>query len=1106
MSTISKIQAESNWGTEANKINQNFTNLNTDIVKLQNTAGIKIPLFSSVSAATASITSPYEGQLILVGSTLPAPVYRWNGSSWANTGTTGGSASTPLTDFYTKEEVIALQNEKLSISNLSSERGKSTTTAMTQAAVTQELETQDEKLTELSSDSIVRSSRITAIKNPTLNPELPIEFAGIGNTVKIEDADLPTPLRNVGLNYFFSKTKEAKNLELYPQVLPENAILPTGNQYVRISYIIWNIDNPIIGVSTSYSRSRLFLFTPTQVIVSPINVNISKLADKTYKVDLFYKLPDVTITKFWLEIICETDNIIPTGRTVYLGGINIAYSDDIALALDNELAMSQAIAALELGRKAATKEEINALIALISSKFTINSVIEGGNLDPIKDLSILSSLVYKNDNEYLNDLGITKIGTSIKKSSGNVECYAVFNTAKKQEYFENSGKYIKVKWLIFSKNGVMCTTSATNRLGIIGISDAVSYINGKVTYKQVDAQVFEVTATWLINQTTLPSFIYLCSVWEADIVPEDWVVGDLGITGFGVWYADTLAGLNDELLQYDWIDNPNSLLTLEQGDKRYALKTDVPDTSLTNYNNVEYNQTALAEFLKKYISKEVDAFNQINIALAGDSIFGRVDKSSFTPESAEISLTPDCNNPLEKNYGYVTGHFPPNMWEQIVAYKVLEELQYDDADVKYYNHVASEITKSGTWVDRFPVGADCLRTTTAEAQGSNMILTFSGAGFVKFVYSCYAYHSETRKIQVTISDDNGTSWKTPADLGLTERLKSHSDGSGIYYLPAQKYKFGNIVWGGFDKTKTYKLKVQKIDTAGTLNVWGFETWSNPRVNVIVTAEGGNTASNQVERWDRFYADMYDQDLIIYELPYLNDLGTGVINQYKGEISPSSTPAANPAQYDFYYAKTDGIYTNFDDLSVLAGQYIEWSGTEWTIGSTQVKDKITKYITNNEIVFERLRKIGVPLITLITHDSTSFKNRPFSWGYGLLLLRLMVKKYGLACIDVNRYQKIKSLNNIYSDGTHLNDNGVAMYTEVLKEVFNQDNAFVGLAYPQNNNLPLKGNSSSNSVSFGFEFKEIPTVRLYNTTRTIETVTKSGFTTTGTGQFDWEAILD
>lgn len=66
---------------------------------------------------------------------------------------------------------------------------------------------------------------------------------------------------------------------------------------------------------------------------------------------------------------------------------------------------------------------------------------------------------------------------------------------------------------------------------------------------------------------------------------------------------------------------------------------DNPD--LVDYNNIPYNQTAIAEFLRKYTSKTVDANNQINIALAGDSIFGRVDKSrGFDPANPEVTLTP----------------------------------------------------------------------------------------------------------------------------------------------------------------------------------------------------------------------------------------------------------------------------------------------------------------------------------------------------------------------------------------------------------------------------------------------------------------------------------
>lgn len=963
----------------------------------------------------------------------------------------------------------------------------------------------------MDNNSIIKSSRITAVKNPSLNPELPIEFTGVGTPVKVEDANLPEPLKKAGLNYFFSKTKTTDNLEIYPVISSPNSVLPTANQYVRISYIIWNIDNPIVKANTTASsRVKLILFTPSVISVIPINANVSKLADKCYKVDLLYKLPNNTINSFWIEIICETDNSIPTGRIVYLGGINVIYSNEKSLTLDNELAMSQANAALALARNAgnlyAEKDKLIALTALFGSKFKTNSFIVGGNLNPAIDLIIVSSLIYDTTNSYLNDSGITKVGISGKIANNNVECYAAFTEAKIQEYLDNTGKYIKIKWRVYSKDGVMCTATSPERLGVIGITDTVSYNNGNVTYNQVDAQVFEITATWLINQSTLPSYLYLCSVWEAAIVPVGWVIGDLGITGFGVWYADTLAELDDALLQYDWIADPTQVLTIEQGDERYALKTDVPDLSLTNYNNVAYNQTSIAEFLQKYLSKKVDSFNQINVALGGDSIFGRVDKASFTPQTAEISLTPDCNNPLETNYGYVTGHFPPNMWEQIVAYKVLEHLQYDDADVKYYNHVASEITKTGTWIDRFPVGADCLRTATTDVQNSNIILTFTGATFAKFIYSCYGYTSATRKIQVTISDDNGATWKTPAELALTEKYQSDVEGSGIYYLSSNYYKFGCNIWGGFDKTKTYKIKVQKIDSAGFLNAWGFETWSKPRVNVVVTAEGGNIAASQVTRWERFYAHMYDQDLVIYELPYLNDLGVGMIGKYKGQVSTSSTPAANPAQYDFYYATVTGTYTNFANLNVLAGQYIEWSGTQWVIGSTQVNENITNYVSNNSIVFERLRKTGVPVLTLITHESTSFATRPYTWGYGLLLLRLLVKKYGLGCIDVNRYQKIKNLNAIYSDGTHLNDAGVAMYIDVIKEVLNKDDSFVGVAYPQNNNLPLKGSGSGNSVNFGFEFKTIPTVRLYNTTQVVATVSKSGFTTTGSGTFDWEAIIN
>lgn len=99
MANVSQIKTDTNWQDAATTINTNLANINTDLEGLRQTTSVKMPLFSSTSEANSAITNKYVGQLILVGSSLPAPVYRWNGSSWVNTGTTGGNAEVPLSDY-----------------------------------------------------------------------------------------------------------------------------------------------------------------------------------------------------------------------------------------------------------------------------------------------------------------------------------------------------------------------------------------------------------------------------------------------------------------------------------------------------------------------------------------------------------------------------------------------------------------------------------------------------------------------------------------------------------------------------------------------------------------------------------------------------------------------------------------------------------------------------------------------------------------------------------------------------------------------------------------------------------------------------------------------
>lgn len=114
MVKTSQISSDSNWGAEASKLNQNFNAVNTAIEKLENTGGIKMPLFASTSEISKYIKSPYMGQMVLIGSSLPAPVYKWNGSSWVSAGFNGGNATAPLSDYTTKvefdEKVATLSN------------------------------------------------------------------------------------------------------------------------------------------------------------------------------------------------------------------------------------------------------------------------------------------------------------------------------------------------------------------------------------------------------------------------------------------------------------------------------------------------------------------------------------------------------------------------------------------------------------------------------------------------------------------------------------------------------------------------------------------------------------------------------------------------------------------------------------------------------------------------------------------------------------------------------------------------------------------------------------------------------------------------------------
>ena len=509
--------------------------------------------------------------------------------------------------------------------------------------------------------------------------------------------------------------------------------------------------------------------------------------------------------------------------------------------------------------------------------------------------------------------------------------------------------------------------------------------------------------------------------------------------------------------------------------------------------NKNYNQSAIADFINKYVAKDVDEWNQLSIMMCGDSIFGR--QASGT---GEMTPTKDTNTPDSQSIGYETGHFPPNMWVQNVPFKVLQSLQFACADVKYFNHTASEVTKTGSWTDMYPNGADALRTAKTNTLGDSISLSFSGAKFAKFIVSNYGQYTATAAIKVTISE-NGGNYVTPASLNLVE---SHAfTNSGEYTLnDFAGQKFGQIILKGFDTSKSYVMKVELTNNQ-YLTAWGFETWTRERLNVVVSAEGGNVANNQLTHPMRFYNENIKPELCIMNLPFLNDLGTTKWNNYyKGSKEPSSAAISTPSQYDFIYCEESGTYTNFDGISAATGDYIEYDGTNWVLGSTKLNDMFSTYRSDLASLLKMCKKIGVPMLLMATHTSSAFDGKPFI-PEGADLMKLIAKSSGLASIDVYQYQEDLELDNIWSDGTHLNDAGVQMYIDLISEVLSKNAEYIADGCAVVEYGTFTGHSNGGNTDFGFVVKNTPKVFISNPSVSIVSVSKAGFTVSGVGGYDY-----
>lgn len=545
--------------------------------------------------------------------------------------------------------------------------------------------------------------------------------------------------------------------------------------------------------------------------------------------------------------------------------------------------------------------------------------------------------------------------------------------------------------------------------------------------------------------------------------------GDIIVTGLTAYFFNSLEEATNTNVVPDWQTFNSKFVTSSQVqqalDNTLNEAKDYTDEKVANINvETDYklwnNKLANIRKLSKYfincqfLSLENNLnnlfdYNEMRILAAGDSIMGRQDNNTniqnpanYTDGHFTDAFTPEISFTMDgQSKAIETGHFPPNMWEQTVPYKILQMTQFKNADVQYFNYRASNVVRNGTWTSAFPAGADSIDLITTSNNGDSIECALpAGSKYCKYVYSVYGAGTTDVEFKVEFSDDNGSSYKSITELNITCNRQAESNGN---------YKQGNYKWGylnfkGLDTTKTYKIRITKV-SGTTMSVWGFESWSLPKIEVIVSAQGGTIAANHKDSmFGMLDIDYYEKPFVIYELPYFNDFGVGIVTQFKGFINSTTDSPTSTTTNDSYYCNVDGVLTNFNNLNVKKGQYVEYNGSSWKIGCSQINTALTNYYTNIQTALNNIVN-ATSILLLVPHTSPTFQQtKPYAENQALNMIKqipslMSLTKDVYAVLDVNYYQASNNLisENVLADGTHLNDAGVKMYEDCLKDVLSED---------------------------------------------------------------------
>ena len=300
------------------------------------------------------------------------------------------------------------------------------------------------------------------------------------------------------------------------------------------------------------------------------------------------------------------------------------------------------------------------------------------------------------------------------------------------------------------------------------------------------------------------------------------------------------------------------------------------------------------EALKRHIelpllmlkNKEVDETNRLVFAFNGDSIIG-----------SQLDNITKCDT-------YDSGVFPPNLSKMIMARMFWEKYRFEDEDVIFRNLRHSDWQKTGFNVDKSASEItfnefECY-APSASSDSATININVTKATWIKVVYG----YCDRGFLNISIKKNDSAY--------LTEKVGNNANDKRLY-----QYKIYKVESGSYTITIT-----PDAENFADCRLWGCEWWSNPRLDIVVGAYSGTTATIQVEGMtDAWYGDNNKTVLIVADVLFINDdsyikNGTDTLSNWRKSVTTLDNIANNSGVPIVYF-----IYHN-PTTPTLTGKYVK----------------------------------------------------------------------------------------------------------------------------------------------------------------------------------------